>query len=124
VGDTFELNGYVINVYPCSVFEIIKLVDAPVFYCCKEIKRQIFNLLKVLPFLPAMISTPSSSGPKNSASGLRLQSSTMSRSKGSPLGARLSSASTQIRIQDVATAKLGLEAADQLTLTYVHLGAK
>jgi cell division protein FtsL len=40
------------------------------------------------------------------------------------LHSQLSSASTQIRIQDVATAKLGLVAADQLTLTYVHLGAK
>ena len=40
------------------------------------------------------------------------------------LHSQLSSASTQVRIKDVATAKLGLEAADQLTLTYVHLEAK
>jgi cell division protein FtsL len=40
------------------------------------------------------------------------------------LHSQLSSASTQVRIKDVATAKLGLEAADQLTLTYVRLGAK
>jgi len=52
VVDAFELKRYIINIDPTSVFEIIKLVNAPVFYCCKEIKRQIFNLFEVLAFLP------------------------------------------------------------------------
>ena len=40
------------------------------------------------------------------------------------LRSKLSSASSQVRVQDAATAKLGLEKADQFTLTYVHLGTK
>lgn len=40
------------------------------------------------------------------------------------LRSRLSSASTNARIEEVATAKLGLQPADPLTTTYVRLGAK
>jgi cell division protein FtsL len=40
------------------------------------------------------------------------------------LRSRLSSASANVRIEEAATAKLGLEAADPLTTTYVRLGAK
>jgi cell division protein FtsL len=40
------------------------------------------------------------------------------------LRSQLSSASANVRIQDAATAKLGLRAADPLTTTYVRLGAK
>ena len=40
------------------------------------------------------------------------------------LRSRLSSASANARIEEVATAKLGLQAADPLTTTYVRLGAK
>lgn len=40
------------------------------------------------------------------------------------LRSRLSSASSQLRIQDAAEAKLGLQEADALTTTYVRLGAK
>jgi cell division protein FtsL len=40
------------------------------------------------------------------------------------LRSRLSSASANVRIEDAATAKLGLQAADSLTTTYVRLGAK
>jgi len=40
------------------------------------------------------------------------------------LRSRLSSASANVRIEEIATAKLGLQAADPLTTTYVRLGAK
>jgi cell division protein FtsL len=40
------------------------------------------------------------------------------------LRSRLSSASANARIEEVATAKLGLQPADPLTTTYVRLGAK
>ncbi len=40
------------------------------------------------------------------------------------LRSRLSSASANVTIGEVATAKLGLAAADPLTTTYVRLGAK
>ena len=40
------------------------------------------------------------------------------------LRSRLSSASSHLRIEDAAKAKLGLQEADALTTTYVRLGAK
>jgi cell division protein FtsL len=40
------------------------------------------------------------------------------------LRSRLSSASSQLRIEDAAKARLGLQEADVLTTTYVRLGAK
>ena len=40
------------------------------------------------------------------------------------LRSQLSSASANVRIEEAATAKLGLQAADPLTTTYVRLGAK
>jgi len=40
------------------------------------------------------------------------------------LRSRLSSASSHVRIEDAAKAKLGLQEADALTTTYVRLGAK
>lgn len=40
------------------------------------------------------------------------------------LRSRLSSASANVRIEEAATAKLGLQPADPLTTTYVRLGAK
>ena len=40
------------------------------------------------------------------------------------LRSRLSSASANVRIEEIATANLGLQAADPLTTTYVRLGAK
>jgi cell division protein FtsL len=40
------------------------------------------------------------------------------------LRSRLSSASSHLRIEDAARAKLGLQEADALTTTYVRLGAK
>jgi cell division protein FtsL len=40
------------------------------------------------------------------------------------LRSQLSSASANVRIEEAATARLGLEAADPLTTTYVRLGAK
>jgi cell division protein FtsL len=40
------------------------------------------------------------------------------------LRSRLSSASSHLRIEDAAQAKLGLQEADALTTTYVRLGAK
>ena len=40
------------------------------------------------------------------------------------LRSRLSSASSHLRIEDAAQAKLGLQEADPLTTTYVRLGAK
>ena len=40
------------------------------------------------------------------------------------LRSQLSSASANVRIEDAATRKLGLEAADPLTTTYVRLPAK
>lgn len=40
------------------------------------------------------------------------------------LRSQLSSASANVRIEQAATARLGLEAADPLTTTYVRLGAK
>jgi len=40
------------------------------------------------------------------------------------LRSQLSSASASVRIEDAATAKLGLQAADPLTTTYVRLPAK
>ena len=40
------------------------------------------------------------------------------------LRSRLSSASANVRIEDLATAKLGLQVADPLTTTYVRLGAR
>jgi cell division protein FtsL len=40
------------------------------------------------------------------------------------LRSQVSSASAQVRIEEAATAKLGLVAADPLTTTYVRLGAK
>ena len=40
------------------------------------------------------------------------------------LRSRLSSASSQLRIEDAAKARLGLQEADALTTTYVRLGAK
>ena len=40
------------------------------------------------------------------------------------LRSQLSSASANARIEEVATAKLGLQPADPLTTTYVRLGAK
>jgi cell division protein FtsL len=40
------------------------------------------------------------------------------------LRSRLSSASSHVRIEDAATAKLGLQEADALTTTYVRLGAR
>lgn len=40
------------------------------------------------------------------------------------LRSQLSSASANVRIEDAATTKLGLQAADPLTTTYVRLGAK
>jgi cell division protein FtsL len=40
------------------------------------------------------------------------------------LSSQLSSASANVRIEDAATAKLGLQAADPLTTTYVRLPAK
>ena len=40
------------------------------------------------------------------------------------LRSSLSSASAHVRIEDAATAKLGLQPADDLTTTYVRLGAK
>jgi cell division protein FtsL len=40
------------------------------------------------------------------------------------LRSQLSSASANVRIEDAATSRLGLEAADPLTTTYVRLGVK
>jgi cell division protein FtsL len=40
------------------------------------------------------------------------------------LRSQLSSASANVRIEEAATARLGLEAADPVTTTYVRLGAK
>ena len=40
------------------------------------------------------------------------------------LRSQLSSASANVRIEEAATAKLGLQPADPLTTTYVRLGAK
>jgi cell division protein FtsL len=40
------------------------------------------------------------------------------------LRSQLSSASANVRIEDAATTKLGLQAADPLQTTYVHLPAK
>ena len=40
------------------------------------------------------------------------------------LRSQLSSASANVRIEEAATTKLGLQAADPLTTTYVRLGAK
>ncbi len=40
------------------------------------------------------------------------------------LRSRLSSASSQLRIEDAAKARLGLQEADALTTTYVRLGEK
>ena len=40
------------------------------------------------------------------------------------LRSQLSSASASVRIEDAATSKLGLQAADPLTTTYVRLGGK
>ena len=40
------------------------------------------------------------------------------------LRSKLSSASANVRIEDAATAKLGLQQADALTTTYVRLGAR
>ncbi len=40
------------------------------------------------------------------------------------LRSQLSSASTNVRIEDVATSKLGMQAADPLSTTYVRLAAK
>jgi len=40
------------------------------------------------------------------------------------LRSQLSSASANVRIEDLATSKLGLTAADPLTITYVQLPAK
>lgn len=40
------------------------------------------------------------------------------------LRSQLSSASANVRIEEAATAKLGLEAADPLTTTFIRLGAK
>jgi cell division protein FtsL len=40
------------------------------------------------------------------------------------LRSQLSSASANVRIEDAATTKLGLQAADPLRTTYVHLPAK
>ncbi len=40
------------------------------------------------------------------------------------LRSQLSSASANVRIEEAATAQLGLQAADPLTTTYVRLGAK
>jgi cell division protein FtsL len=40
------------------------------------------------------------------------------------LRSQLSSASASVRIEDAATSKLGLRAADPLTTTYVRLGGK
>ena len=40
------------------------------------------------------------------------------------LRSQLSSASASVRIEDAATSKLGLEAADPLTTTYVRLAGK
>jgi cell division protein FtsL len=40
------------------------------------------------------------------------------------LRSQLSSASAHVRIEDAATAQLGLRPADDLTTTYVRLGAK
>jgi len=46
------------------------------------------------------------------------------RSDNALLRAQLSSASSHVRIEDAATATLGLQEADGLTTTYVGLGAK
>jgi len=40
------------------------------------------------------------------------------------LRSRLSSASSQLRIEDAAKARLGLQEADSLTTTYIRLGPK
>jgi cell division protein FtsL len=40
------------------------------------------------------------------------------------LRSQLSSASASVRIEDAATSRLGLQAADPLTTTYVRLGGK
>ena len=40
------------------------------------------------------------------------------------LRSRLSSASANVRIEEAATARLGLQAADPLTTTYVRLGSR
>jgi cell division protein FtsL len=40
------------------------------------------------------------------------------------LRSRLSSASANVRIEEIATSRLGLQAADPETTTYVRLGAK
>jgi len=49
--NTLKLDGNVIDIDTGSVFEIIKLVNTPVFYRGEEIKRKVFNLLKMLSFL-------------------------------------------------------------------------
>ena len=46
------------------------------------------------------------------------------RSDNAVLRSQLSSASSHVRIQDAATAKLGLQEADSTTTTYVRLEAK
>jgi cell division protein FtsL len=46
------------------------------------------------------------------------------RADNARLRSQLSSASANVRIEEAATARLGLEAADPLTTTYVRLGAK
>jgi cell division protein FtsL len=40
------------------------------------------------------------------------------------LRSQLSSASTNVRIEDIATKQLGMHAADPLTTTYIRLAAK
>ncbi len=46
------------------------------------------------------------------------------RADNARLRSQLSSASANVRIEEAATAQLGLRAADPLTTTYVRLGAK